>query len=154
MKFGEKLLSARLALNLSQTELAEKIGVTERSIYSYEQKGANPRRPVIMKLAEALNVSVTYLMDDEETDVHKNIDQELFLANVKNEYGYKGVREASDILSRASALMAGGELDENAKDIFFQSLMEVYLESKSEAREKFSKKRVSRKGQPPKNPVN
>ena len=63
----------------------------------------------------------------------------------RREYGIKGAREATEILTRASALFAGGELDEEAKDIFFQSLMEVYLESKEEARSKFGgKKRASR----------
>ncbi|MDR2568706.1 MAG: helix-turn-helix domain-containing protein [Oscillospiraceae bacterium] len=145
MTFGDKLKNARITLNLSQTELADRAGISERSIYAYEQTGAFPRRAVLQRLAEALNVTVAYLLDDEETDKHKNIDEELFLANVKNEYGYKGAREASEVLSRASALFAGGELEDNAKEIFFQSLMEVYLESKAEAREKFApRQRVSR----------
>ena len=146
MTFGEKLINARLTLNLSQIELAEKVGITERSIYSYEQTGTFPRMAVLKKLAGALNVSVSYLMDEEEDDRLKNIGDELFIANAKNEFGYKGAREAQGVLSQASALFAGGELDDAAKDIFFQSLMEVYLESKAEAREKFSpRRRKSRK---------
>ena len=146
MTFGEKLINARVSLNLSQTELAEKIGVSERSIYSYEQTGTYPRTAVLKRIADALNVSVTYLMDDDETDMMKNMSDELFIANAKNEYGHKGAREAQEVLSRASALFAGGELDDGAKEIFFQSLMEVYLESKAEAREKFApRRRKSRK---------
>lgn len=146
MTFGEKLINARLALNLSQSELAEKVGVSERSIYSYEQTGTLPRTKVLKKIAEALNVSIAYLVDDEETDKQKNIDEEIFLANAKNEYGHKGAREAQAVLDKAAALFAGGELDDDAKDIFFQSLMEVYLESKADAREKFSpRRRASRK---------
>ena len=146
MTFGEKVKSARLALNLSQIELAEKAGITERSIYSYEQTGIFPKSAVLKKLAEALNVTVSYLLDDEETDKHANIDQELFYANAKRGYGYKGAREAREVVSRAAALFAGGELDDKEKDIFFQSLMEVYLESKAEARDKFSsRRRISRK---------
>ena len=146
MKFGEKVRQARLALNLSQSELAAKTGISERSLYTYEQTGTMPRSNNVRKIADALNVSVGYLLDEEETDISKNIDQDIFLANVKNEFGYKGAREANDVLSRASALFAGGELDDKAKEVFFQSLMEVYLESKAEAREKFSpKQRKSRK---------
>ena len=146
MTFGEKLVNARITMNLSQTELAEMVGISERSIYSYEQTGTLPRTAVLKKLADALGVSVSYLMDEEETDKLKNISDELFIANARNEYGYKGAREAQEVLARASALFAGGELDDNAKEIFFQSLMEVYLESKAEAREKFSPhRRKSRK---------
>ena len=144
MTFGEKIIKARHELNLSQIELAERVGVTERSIYSYEQTGVFPKSTVLKKLAEALNVTVNYLLDDGETNA--NILQELYFANAKKGFGYKGAREAREVVSRAAALFAGGELDDEAKDVFFQSLMEVYLESKAEAREKFSsKRRVSRK---------
>lgn len=145
MTFGEKLKNARLALNLSQSEVSEMTGISERSIYTYEQTGVLPRSSNIRKLADALNVSVGYLLDEEETDTKKDIDHDIFIANAKNEYGYKGAKEATDILTRASALFAGGELDDSAKDIFFQSLMEVYLESKEEARAKFSPKRAHKR---------
>ncbi|MCL2853980.1 MAG: helix-turn-helix domain-containing protein [Defluviitaleaceae bacterium] len=146
MTFGEKIKSARILLNLSQTELAEKAGISERSIYTYEQMGTLPRKAVLQRLADALNVTVAYLMDDEETDKHKNIDKELFFANAKNKYGVKGAREAQEIYERATALFAGGELEEEAMDIFMQSLQEVYLESKAEARAKFApRKRAGKK---------
>jgi transcriptional regulator with XRE-family HTH domain len=133
-------------LNLSQLELGEKVGVSERSIYSYEQTGAFPRKTVLKKLAESLRVSVTYLSNEGETDKFKNIDTDFFIDEAKAEYGIKGAKEAQAILAQATALFAGGELDDDAKEIFFQSLMEVYLESKADAREKFTpRKRASRK---------
>jgi len=138
-------MNARKTLNLSQTELAEKVGVSERSLYSYEQTGVTPRRGVLIKLAQALGVTVAYLMDDGETDRYANIDAELFLANAKNQFGAKGAREAQEIRDKAQALFAGGALEEEAMDIFMKSLQEVYLESKAEARAKFgARKRTKR----------
>ena len=154
MLFGDKLKSIRLAQNLSQIELAKKAGITERSIYSYEQTGIFPRPNVLKKLADALNVTISYLLGEGESEPevsnlgndHTDIDQDLFLAKAKNAFGYKGAREAREVIIRAAALFAGGDLDDKAKDVFFQSIMEVYLESKTEAREKFSsRRRVSRK---------
>jgi transcriptional regulator with XRE-family HTH domain len=146
MTFGEKLLNARLKLNLSQIELGEKVGISERSIYSYEQTGVLPRLPVVKRIAEALNVSVSYLMDEEENNKQRKDSDNLFIANAKNRYGSKGAREAQAILEQAAALFAGGELTSEAKDIFIHSLMEVYLESKAESRSKFApRRRVSRK---------
>lgn len=145
MTFGEKLKTVRLSLNLSQSELSEKTGISERSLYTYEQTGILPRSNNLRKLADALNVSVSYLLDEEETDPNKNIDHDIFIANSKNQYGYRGAREATELLSRASALFAGGELDDEAKELFFQSLMEVYLDSKQEARKNFSPKKRARK---------
>ena len=145
MTFGEKLKSARLSLNLSKSELAEKTNISERSLYTYEQTGTLPRSNNLRKIAHALNVSISYLLDDEETDPNKNMDHDIFIANSKTEFGYKGAREAAEVLSRASALFAGGELNDAAKELFFQSLMEVYLDAKQEARKKFSPKQRARK---------
>lgn len=120
MTFGEKVKQLRLVQNLSQSELAEKTGISARSLYTYEQTGTMPRSGNIRKIADALHVSVSYLLDEEETDLQKNVDQDIFIANVKNEYGYKGVRRSKTaILSRASALFAGGELDDAGKGFVF-----------------------------------
>ena len=69
------------------------------------------------------------------------MDEELFVATAKSNYGYKGAREAQEVIGKTKALLAGGELDDEAKDVFFRALMEVYLESKGEAREKFTPKK-------------
>ena len=120
MTFGDKLKSARLALNLSQSELAQKTGISERSLYAYEQSGIMPRSNNLIKLSTVLNVSVNYLLDEEEEDPLKNAHSNIFIANAKNKHGYKGAREAADILSRTSALFAGGELEDSVKELFFQ----------------------------------
>lgn len=141
MTFGEKVKEARLALNLSQVELAKMTGISERSLYTYEQLGTIPRMSNVQKLAEALKVTASYLLDEEETDTQSNLDEELFVATAKSEYGYKGAKEAQAVIGRTRALLAGGDLDEEAKEVFFRALMEVYLESKGEAKEKFTPKK-------------
>ena len=145
MKFGEKIKNIRLKMNLTQVELAEKIGVTDRSVYSYERNDTMPRSSVLNKLVEVLGVTASYLFNEDETGKQPRAEHKLFFDKAKKEFGYKGAREAQEIVSRAAALFAGGDLNDKAKDYFFQSLTEVYFESKAEAREKFSpKKRVSR----------
>lgn len=141
MTFGEKVKEARLAHNLSQAELAKMTGISERSLYTYEQLGTIPRMSNVNKLAEALNVSAAYLLDDDEVDTQSHIDEELFVASAKSQFGYKGAREAQDVIGRTRALLAGGDLDDDAKEVFFQALMEVYLESKADARAKFTPKK-------------
>lgn len=44
-------------------------------------------------------------------------------------------------MGRVSSLFAGGDLDEDAKDVFFQALMAVYMDSKKNAKEKFTPKK-------------
>lgn len=141
MTFGKKVKEARLAMNLSQTELAQLTGISERSLYTYEQLGTIPRKSNIRKLAEALHISVSYLLDDEKTDSQKHIDEDRFLAETREQFGTKGAKEAQEVLERVSSLFAGGDLDEDAKDVFFQALMTVYIDSKKNAREKFTPKK-------------
>lgn len=141
MTFGEKVKEARLALNLSQTELAQMTGISERSLYTYEQLGTLPRKNNIRKLAEALYISVSYLMDNEETDTQSNLDKDLFIAVARDNFGSKGAKEAQEVLGRVNSLFAGGELDDDAKDVFFQAVMAVYMDSKQNAKEKFTPKK-------------
>lgn len=141
MTFGEKVKEARLALNLSQVELAKITGISERSLYTYEQLGTIPRMSNVQKLAEALKVTASYLLDEEETDTQSHLDEELFVATAKSEYGYKGAKEAQDVIHRTQKLLAGGDLDEDAKEVFFRALMEAYLESKADAKAKFTPKK-------------
>lgn len=64
MKFGEKVLTHRLKNNLTQAELADKIGVTQYIISCYERDFKIPNFATAIRLARALNVSLDYLADD------------------------------------------------------------------------------------------
>ena len=128
-------------MNLSQTELSKLTGISERSLYTYEQLGTLPRKSNIKKLAEALHISVSYLLDDEETGSQSYIGEDMFLAEAREQFGARGAKEAQEVLGRVSSLFAGGDLDEDAKDVFFQALMAVYMDSKKNAREKFTPKK-------------
>ena len=141
MTFGEKIKEARLSLNLSQTELAQITGISERSLYTYEQLGTLPRKSNIRKLAEALHISVSYLLDEEETNTQSHIDDDMFIADAKEKFGAKGAKEAQEVLGQVNSLFAGGELDDDAKDVFFQAVMAVYMDSKKSAQEKFTPKK-------------
>jgi transcriptional regulator with XRE-family HTH domain len=146
MTFGEKLRSIRIAQDLSQIELAEKAGINTRMIYCYEQKGTLPKTSVLQRLAESLNVSTSYLLDEQEAENTSDDFEKIFVARAKKGFGYKGAKEAKEVYTRAAALFAGGELDQKAKEVFFQSLLDVFLASMKESSEKYSpKKRASKK---------
>jgi len=140
MVFGEKVRQTRESKNITRKELAERAGVAERSIYSYEMLGAMPRQDILRKLAATLQVSVSYLINNEETDPQRDIDRELFISEVRGEYGSRGVRQAQVAMDQLAALYAGGELDENAKDEFFRLFTEIYMASKTQSKEKFTPK--------------
>lgn len=64
MPFGETLQELRLAAKLSQAGLADKAGLSTRSIQNWEQGHRRPRVEVLMALAKALDVGVEKLLTD------------------------------------------------------------------------------------------
>lgn len=65
MPFGDILQRLRMEAGLSQADLAEKAGLSARSIQNWEQGHRAPRARPLMSLASALGVSVETLLADE-----------------------------------------------------------------------------------------
>ncbi len=59
---GERIAIARLALGLTQKELAQKIGVTQRVVTYWERESVSIRPEQLNALADALGVSADDLM--------------------------------------------------------------------------------------------
>ncbi len=64
MGIGKRIKEARLALNLTQEELAHILGVTKGAVANYENETSHPKEPVMYKMFEALNVDANYLFQD------------------------------------------------------------------------------------------
>ena len=62
MVFKERLKEKRAEANLTQVELAEKAGVTARTIQNYELGNRKPSNmTTVQKIADALNTTTEYL---------------------------------------------------------------------------------------------
>lgn len=69
MEMNRRIKERRLALNLTQEELAQRLGLQKSAIAKYESgRVENIKRSVLAKMAEILECSPTYLMgwDDEQ----------------------------------------------------------------------------------------
>ena len=62
--FGARLFTARKARNYTQQELADLLGVTKRTIAYYESNTEGPTIGVLAEIAEALNVTASYLIGE------------------------------------------------------------------------------------------
>jgi len=58
---GQRIKELRTKLNMTQSDLALKVGMTYVQIGRYEKRGAMPSADVLKKLAEALNTTADYL---------------------------------------------------------------------------------------------
>ena len=62
MDFPQKLKQLRLAINCTQAQMAELIGVTVRGYRNYELGAREPELSVLIKLADYFNVSLDELV--------------------------------------------------------------------------------------------
>ena len=66
MNLGERIAFHRKQLNISQRELARRIGVTGQSISKIELGTGMPSMSMLTNIANELNVSLGELMESEE----------------------------------------------------------------------------------------
>lgn len=141
MTFSDKIKLSRELCNLTQQQLADKVGVSKRTIASYESSGAIARSSTMRKLAKALNVSYDYLTNDNITDPKQGIEKIEYIEEARNQFGNRAAKEVDELLERNAALFAGGELSEDAKDAFFTAVTKAYLECKEQAKKTYGRKK-------------
>lgn len=136
MTFGEKVKKARKELGLTQTQLGEKIGVSRRTITSYEADAFPPRtRELYCKLAEVLGVNVNYLLTQEDE----------FVMDAGEKYGYRGKKGAETLVNELTGLFAGGELAEEDMDELMLAIQKAYVIAKENNRKYMPKKYAKNK---------
>ena len=65
---GLRIQGLRKKLKLSQTDLAEKIGISKSQMIRYESKGAQPTADVLNKLTGVLGTTADFLMNGSKDD--------------------------------------------------------------------------------------
>ena len=137
MTFGEKIKAERKKLGLTQIELGERIGVTNRVITPYENGKSVPRtREAYKKIADALNVNVNYLLSDDDA----------FVMEAKEQFGYRGKKGAEKLLAEVTGLFAGGEMAEEDMDELMLGIQEAYVEAKKRNK-KYTPKKYQKKSE-------
>ena len=138
--FGEKLVACRAELGLSQAELSAKAGIGKRTITSYETDGRIPQPAQLYKLAKALGVTPEYLKNDEITNPLFGMESMDYIESTRRKYGARQARDVETLLSENTALFAGGDISEEAKDAFFQAVMKAYIDCKESAKNTYGRK--------------
>lgn len=68
-------------------------------------------------------------------------EDEEFVLQAQQSYGYKGAKDAEELVADVSALFAGGELSENDKDAIMRALQDAYWMAKERNKEKYTPKK-------------
>ena len=125
MKFGEKVRKARLAAHFSQQQLADRTGISLRTIQNYESGERLPKqRDTYRLLADALHMDESVLLED----------QAEFVLRAGEAYGTHGSEQAQRLVEEITGLYAGGELVDEDMDAMMQAIQEAYWLAKKRRR--------------------
>lgn len=65
MDIGSKIKEIRIKKGITQKELAEKLGTSQQNLAQYECGKRNPKLETVKKIADALNVFMSDLINEE-----------------------------------------------------------------------------------------
>ena len=68
-ELGSKIRLLRTNLNINQTLFAEKIGITQSTLSSYEKGNATPSIEVLLAIATEFHVSVDWLLGISKSEI-------------------------------------------------------------------------------------
>lgn len=112
-KFGMRVKLKRSSLGMSQTDLAKKLGYSEKSAISKIESGnAEPPLSKLESFADALETSVAYLMgwENKETDIAEE-EQLLFYFRQLNNLGKRQLLNLARNFSEDSDLVEKNNTD-------------------------------------------
>ncbi|MEJ7829198.1 MAG: helix-turn-helix transcriptional regulator [Segetibacter sp.] len=70
-KLGQRIIELRKTKAWSQSQLADKVGISYAQIGRYETKGSQPPAEVLKKMADALDTTVDFLINGTSEDKAK-----------------------------------------------------------------------------------
>ena len=72
IKIGRLIAERRKKANLTQLQLAEKLGITDKAVSKWERGIAMPDTSIMLELCEILGISVNELLSGEKFDMENN----------------------------------------------------------------------------------
>ena len=135
---GDKLRALRLSKKITLTALSRASGLSDRAIRYIENNERQPSVDAIKKLSAALEVGTDFFMDDDLFQEEAQKDE--VLTQAKEKYGSRGMAQARRVYESARGLYAGGRLNADEQAEFRDLMMELFFETKEEAKKYTPKK--------------
>ena len=131
MVFKDRLKEKRTEAQLTQVELAEKAGVTARTIQNYELGNRKPSNmEIIQRIADALHTTTEYLLGSSGS----------YVIDAHEKGGAKAARDIEELVGEVTGLFAGGELSEESLEGAMKALNDAYWIAK-EKNKKYTPKK-------------
>jgi len=85
IKIGKFIAERRKGVNLTQMQLSEKLGITDRAISKWECGKAMPDSSIMLELCDVLKISVNELLSGEKIEMENNQKNEQLLLDMAKE---------------------------------------------------------------------
>ncbi len=126
MSLGKRLKDRREQLRMTQSQLADLLGITKGAVGNYENGVSSPKEEVLLKIFDVLKVEPNYLFQDSFTQQSFECSlQEMDLVQMYRKldvYGKKAVQTSLQ-----------NEYERYHDDVFFCDMRMLYLISKKHA---------------------
>lgn len=66
MTLGQRIKAARIAVDLTQAELAKKLGVSDKAVSGWERDQYSPESKLLPRIRDVLGITYDLLIDGEE----------------------------------------------------------------------------------------
>ena len=107
IKIGEFIASLRKEQGLTQAQLAEMLGITDRAVSKWERGRSLPDSSIMLELCEILKINVNELLSGERIDnmdsYNKNLEKNLIEMTKQKEESDKKLLKTESILGFISA---------------------------------------------------
>lgn len=121
MNFSEKLKEARKRAKLSQSALAEKAGISVRTLQNYEMGKRYPASlDIALSLATALGTTTEELLSGGEKSI----------VSARGD----AKTQLQELVLAVSGLFAGGEIGDEDRDAAMEAIIAAYWAAKKEKR--------------------
>lgn len=97
---GNRIRQARLGARLTQTQLAQEVGTSERNIVRWETNANAPRIKHIAAIARATGKDIGFFIEDEAVDEEEEADKVTRLRRIRAELVLHGRDDLADDLLR------------------------------------------------------
>ena len=129
MKYGDRIAYLREQNNLTQQQLADKIGVTRASLSHYEKNRREPDYETLQKLADFFEVSVDYLLGRTDKPTASGSPRPELTDKDEKDVA-KRLQKFKEEIEKTDGLAFSGEpLSEEAKESLIESMEYIFRQT-------------------------
>ena len=134
--FAERLMRLRKEAGLTRVQLAEQVGISDRTIINYESGKRIPFGDTCVKLANVFDITTDELLGKEKSEAE--MAKARIIDDMGRLFGNSSANSAQAYLDGTNALLAGGTLSTEEQLDFITVMHKVLIDAEIHAKEKYT----------------